>query len=84
MNNTRVTEVRSSLGHKVNRATGNLIGSPDTVNTATYWKSTKVTHITTNISRRKRKRNPAKHIETWSLYLLLIILTCFIDSPICN
>lgn len=27
MNHTRVTEVRSSLGHKVKRATSNLIGS---------------------------------------------------------
>lgn len=59
MNHTRVTEVRSSLGHKVKRATSNLIGSRETVNTATYWKNAEVTQITSNTSLRKRKTNPA-------------------------
>lgn len=72
MNNTRVTEVRSSLGHKVRRATSNLIGSRETVNTATYWKNTKVTHITTNTSLKKNK--PRKAIKTKN-YLSLIIYT---------
>lgn len=61
MNKPRVTEVRSSLGHKVKRATSDLIGSRETVNTATYWKSTKVTYITTTMSKKKKKKPAANY-----------------------
>lgn len=88
MNNSRVTEVRSSLGHKVKRATSNLIGSREIVNTAIYWRNTEVTYITTNIILRKTKKPPSNKkkqaIKTRSFLVVtdFLHLICVIDNPI--
>lgn len=63
-NNTRVTEVRSSLGHKVRRATSNLIGSQVGQHCHLLEEHESNPYYHKYKSKKKKKNKPRKAIKT--------------------